>query len=315
MGGRTPSAPQKVPPAPSMDVDVSVPTIPITISSNTIPKPPAPAVYKPVVTDPTPLDSSSRGLASSIHGPGNQMMVDPPTPAPKPNIIDQISTKFESRFATIESNLSLILATIQSLGQAPAPPKSGTFPPEDRLPCSARATSEESLYTNRSHTNTTPYKWPGAPDHPEPIYKETDPDPRPITQAELDATAAEAAALNLPDEDVLPEAPKKSRRARQKDAVRHINSKVPGAMAAGPSPPSLTSRPQEPAEPQIRDEVRGHIPVNKPLRPLFSTITAKAVGGQQAQKPFLTTAKRIQRSPQVQLRAGANSTTEITIIR
>ena len=49
----------------------------------------------------------------------------------------------------------------------------------------------------------------------------------------------------------------------------------------------------------------------KPLQPLFSTVTAKVVNQQQGQTPFLSAAKRNQRSPQVQLGAQANSSTEI----
>ena len=315
VGGRTPSAIQKEPPAVRMDVDVPVSTAPITISSDTIPHPPEPAVYKPAVPDPIPVESSTRSLASSIHGPGNQMLVDPTPPTSKPSIVEQVSEKFESRFTAIESNLALILATIQKLGQTPAPPIRGNFRPEDRLPNTPRAASKDSLYTNRSHNSATPLWWPGAPEHDEPIYKESDPDPRPVTQQEIDDSIREQADMGLPDEDVLPVAPKPSRKAKQKDAVRRINSKVPGAPQFGTSAPTTESRERIPAEPQVREEVRGHIPVNKPLRPLFSTVTAKSVGEQQGQKPFLNAAKRIQRLPQVQLRAGANSTTEITIIR
>ena len=314
VGGRTPSAIQKEPPALRMDVDVPVSTNPITISSNIIPHPPEPAVYKPVVPDPIPAESSTRSLASSIHGPGNQMIVDPTPPASKPSIVEQVSEKFESRFTAIESNLTLILATIQKLGQTPAPPIRGNFLPEDRLPNTSRAASKDSLYTNRSHNSATPLRWPGAPEHDEPIYKESDPDPCPVTQQEIDDGIREQADMGLPDEDVLPVAPKLSRKAKQKDAIRRINSRVPGAPQILTNAPTTAAKERIPAEPQVREEVRGHIPVNKPLRPLFSTITAKLVGEQQGQKPFLNAAKRTQRSPQVQLRAGANSTTEITII-
>ena len=261
-----------------MDVDVPITTNPTPISSVTTPNPPAPAVYTPVVNDPVPAESSTRGLASSIHGPGNQMVVDPTQHVTEPNVVEQVSEKFESRFKTIENSLTLILATIQKLGQTPAPPIAGKFRADDWLPSNIRSTSEDSLYTNRSHKSAAPIKWPGAPDHPEPIYKETDPVTRPVTQEELDATAKATAEMNLPEEDVLPEALKKNRRTRMKDAVRRINSQVPGACVASTSKPAVTSRPQISAEPQICDEIRGHIPVNKPLKPLFSTITAKTVG-------------------------------------
>ena len=319
VSGRTPATTQKVPPALRMDVDDPAPIAPNTISSDTTPTPPAPAVYNPVVSDPTPNIPSSRGIASSIHGPGNQMVVEPTQPdAPvndTPTVVDQVSAKFEHRFTAIENNLALILSTIQKLGQTPAPPKGGTFPSKDRANIVERSTSKDSLYTNRSHKDASPIRWPGAPAHEEPIYKETDPDPRPVTQQEIEAGAKEMADMNLPEEDVLPVAPKPSRKNRQKDAIRCINSKVPGAPAVDLGKSATTTKPLAPAEPQIREEVRGHIPVNKPLRPLFSTVTAKSIDQQQNQAPYLKVAKRIQRSPQVQLRAGASSTTEITIIR
>ena len=314
VGGRTPSAIRKEPPAKGMDVDVPVIITPSVISSDIIPPPPAPAVYAPVVNDP-PADNGLRGVASSIHAPGNRMDTKPDESTDVPNVTEQITAKFEQRFVNIESNLALILSTIQKLGRpsVPPPPQSGTFPAKDAIP--ERSISRDSLYANRPHQEASPINWSTCPAPPLMQYKESDPDPRPITQKDIDDGAKEAAELGLPTEDVLPEAPRRNRKTKQKDAVRRINSRVPGAPAYQTDPPYLTTRPRGPAEPQIRDEVRGHIPVNKPLRPLFSTVTAKSVGQQQEQKPFLSAAKRIQRSPQVQLRAGASSTTEITIIR
>ena len=99
---------QKVPPAPGMDVDVPVSTTPEPISSTTILPSPVPAEYTLVVNNPPthtqPL--GLRGLASSMHKPDNQMVVDSATTTTPTQhdscittIVNKVSLAFESCFS------------------------------------------------------------------------------------------------------------------------------------------------------------------------------------------------------------------------
>ena len=92
---------------------------------------------------------------------------------------------------------------------------------------------------------------------------------------------------------------------RKKTAKDMANAAVPGSASFA------NTR----LEPNTPDHVRGHINVNPPLRPMFSTVTAKGVEQSNADRPFIKAARKVQKTPVVTLRPGATSTTEITIIR
>ena len=88
-------------------------------------------------------------------------------------------------------------------------------------------------------------------------------------------------------------------------AKDNANAAVPGSAAF------TNTR----AEPNTPEHMRGHINVNPPLKPMFSTVTAKAIDQSNADRPFIKAARKVQKTPMVTLRPGATSSTEITIIR
>ena len=115
---RAASAIRKVPPAPSMDVDVSAPIIPQTISRTMTPLPPAPAELPPVVI-PQPMDTRED------------------TKSPSPAISDSASEKVDMKFRGIEHTLLLILDRIERLeakGNATPPPVAKAPPPITKAP-------------------------------------------------------------------------------------------------------------------------------------------------------------------------------------
>lgn len=118
-------------------------------------------------------------------------------------------------------------------------------------------------------------------------FMEADCDNNPTTQEQMEAGIAEAKELGIPLDNLAPtpSAPNLSAKARRAAKIREANSRVPRAM---PQEQHLRNLPTPPQTPEA---ARGHIPVNKPLRPLFSTVTAKVVSQQQGQAPFLSATK------------------------
>lgn len=108
------------------------------------------------------------------------------------------------------------------------------------------------------------------------------------------------------DESYASSLGKKARNTlRKKIAKDNANTAVPGSAAFA------NTR----LEPNTPEHVRGHINVNPPPRPMFSTVTAEAVNQSNVDRPFIKVAHKVQKTPMVTLRPGATSTTEITIIR
>ena len=117
-------------------------------------------------------------------------------------------------------------------------------------------------------------------------------------------------------EDTTPACPK-NQKGKQKAKIAEINAKVPGAAPAGPSTATIAQEGQEVlAASTAPEHVKGHVEVKQTkLKLMFATVTAAAIGQHETHGAFLKAKKQTQKGPQVQLRPGATSSMEVTIIR
>ena len=277
---------------------------------------------------------SMRSLSSSIHAPGNQMETDAHIPPPEPaainpvdnfgqlvnGVCDLVNPRFErienalsnvdQQFKRLHETLAKLAAPVRDVPQtkpldptiAPTLPRSGNFSWDDVV---------EDLITN--NPEAVPIDKPINEGHCPVTPKEAQ---RQQREEELDREDFP----DLPQSTPMPTNPKpKSRKGKQKARIAEANAKVPGAGPASNMAPSLTSGediPQLLAESSVPTQNRGHIEVKQTkLKPMFATVTAAAIGQHETQGAFLKAKKQSQRKVQVQLRPGATSSTEVTIIR
>ena len=117
-----------------------------------------------------------------------------------------------------------------------------------------------------------------------------------------------SAITSTPGESYASSLGKRAKNTLRKQAAKNnANANVPGSAVFASMKPASDS-------PNTPEHVRGHININPPPRPMFSTITAKAVGQGEHDRPFIKAARKVQKSPMVTLRLGATSSTEITIV-
>ena len=271
------------------------------VSPPTIPTPPALAV-NPVDKPTTPPVRS--GLASSMHAPGNIMDTsedfssesksDSTTPPSTSNAQERFEAKIEARLSKFETQL-LRIAEILTGFESKFNQQTSTASASKTVAPVVRSFPKEVVAEvhNLRKTGSLP-----------PVVENSPQNQSPPT----DAVAAELPKANTcaPDESYASTLGKKAKLTlRKKIAKDNANAAIPGSAAFADSR----------AEPNTPEHVRGHINVNPPPRPMFSTVTAKAVDQSNADRPFIKAARKVQKTPAVTLRPGATSTTEITIIR
>ena len=295
---------------------------------------------------------SMRSLSSSIHAPGNQMETDAHTPFPEPaainpvdnfgqlvsGVCDLVNPRFErienalsnvdQQFKLLHETLAKLAAPVTSTHQQklpdptipPATPRGGSFSwddvVEDLIANNPDAIPIDKL-ANEGHN-------PFTPEEIQRQQREED-----VRMEEARREGEQYMKEHGLDREEFPELPQatpiqptpkpRNRKGKQKAKVAEANAKVPGA---GPAPstvarPETTAGPaQTPAKSSVPEQVRGHIEIKQTkLKPMFATVTAAAIGQHETQGTFLKAKKQSQRKVQVQLRPGAMSSTEITIIR
>ena len=274
-----------------MQVDVTSPPI--------IPTPPALA-DNPVVKPTTPPFRS--GLATSMHAPGNVMdTTEDPSPSQStyPEKVTVLSDaqkafedKIEARLSSFETQLLRIAELITGFTKKPS--QASAPPPMNRqqtpVPRSFPKEVVAEVHKLREQRSLPPGKAPSPP---------------------ADAVSADlpSADTSAPGESYASSLGKRAKVTMKKRLARDaVNANVPGSAA-------FTGAKDDSASPNTHEHVRGHINVNPPPRPMFSTVTAKAVNQGEKDRPFMKAARKVQKTPMVTLRPGATSSTEITIIR
>ena len=287
-----PSAPPAV-----MQVDVASPSI----------IPHTPALADIPVVKPTSVQS---GLASSMHAPGNTMdtsedFSSTPEKTPPTTNTDNAQKAFESRIearlSQFETQLLRIAGIITGFED-----KLNNRPPNKpidtrRAPTPRSFPKEviEEVHKLRKEGSLPPPTISGSP----PADAVTADLPQANTSAQGDSYASSLR--------------KRAKATLRKQAAKNTaNANVPGSTAFSNSKAAAKDpEPTNSGEPNTPDLVRGHINVNPPPRPMFSTVTAKTVGQGERDRPFMKAARKVQKTPMVTLRPGATSSTEITIIR
>ena len=289
---------------------------------------------------------SMRSLSSSIHAPGNQMETDahitPPEPAainPVDNfgqLVNGVCDLVNPRFECIETALSNVDAQFKLLHETlaklttPVPPATHQQPQPPPPPVRGTV-SWDDVVDDLVQRN------PGGVPLDKLVYEGHNPftaEEMARQQQEEDVRMEEARREGeaymkehgldkdefppLPTETPQPAKPK-SRKGKQRAKVAEANARIPGAAPAtaaregtavsqGTIPTSAPST--------VPENLRGHIEVKQTkMKPMFATVTAAAIGQHETQGAFLKAKKQSQRKVQVQLRPGATSSTEVTIIR
>ena len=278
-----------------MQVDVASPPI----------IPPTPVLADIPVVKPTSVRS---GLASSMHAPGNTMDTSedfssaPDAAPPAPNNGQKtFESRVEDRLTQFETQLLRIAGLLTGF--------------EKRLD-----NLTPGLAANKVQT-PTPRSFPKeviAEVHN--LRKEGSlPPPTASYSPPADAVAADLPQANTSAQgDSYASSLRKRAKAtiRKQNAKNNANANVPGSTVFASSKPANAGPAHNDAvSPNTPEHVRGHISVNPPPRPMFSTITAKTVGQGERDRPFMKAARKVQKTPMVTLRPGATSSTEITIIR
>ena len=287
---------------------------------------------------------SMRSLSSSIHAPGNQMETDAHIPHPEPaainpvdnfgqlvnGVCDLINPRFEriehaisnvdEQFKRLHETLAKLAQSPQQQQSLPPPvPKGGTFSWDDVV--------EDLIMNNLEGVPTDKLVNEGHnPFSPEQIaQQQRDED---IRMKRLRKEGEAYMKEHHLDQEEFPPMPStsqatpvprpKNRKGKQRAKIAELNARIPGAAP--------TARVQEATSVEAQEETiavstapehtKGHIEVKQTkLKPMFATVTAAAIGQHETQGAFLKAKKQTQRGPQVQLRPGATSTTEVTIIR
>ena len=285
---------------------------------------------------------SMRSLSSSIHAPGNQMETDAYIPPPEPaainpvdnfgqlvsSVCDLVNPRFErleSALANVDVQFKMLHETLARIASKedktpPAPPaqqtplapvKGGTISWDDVVDDLVARNPDAIPISTLANEGYNPY----IPEEIAQQQKEED-----VRMADAQREGQAYMEEHGLDEDEFPPLPTKqanptkpkNRKGKQKAKIVEANARVPGAGSKVP-----TSQTAEPITPvNIPAEVRGHIEVKQTkLKPMFATVTAAAIGQHETQGAFLKAKKQSQRGPQIQLRPGATSSTEITVIR
>ena len=257
------------------------------------------------VVKPTPPPFRS-GLALSLHAPGNMMdtsddhssdpkapSVDPSTPTMN-DAQKVFEARIEARLSGFETQLLQIAELLTGFQNTP------NQPPKGPLFSSQPAPSPQNF---PREVVAEVHKLRGEGSLP------------PVTEAErscsVDAVSADLPVANTsaPVETFASTLGKRAKNTLKKQmAKNNANANVPGSAAFANTKPANDS-------PNTPEHVRGHINVNPPPRPMFSTVTAKGVEQGEQDRPFVKAARKVQKTPMVTLRPGATSSTEITIIR
>ena len=295
---------------------------------------------------------SMRSLSSSIHAPGSQMETDAHIPPPElaainpvdnfgqlvSGVCDLVNPRFErienalsnvdQQFKLLHETLAKLAAPVTNTQQqrlpdptiAPTEPKSGSFSWDD-VTEDLIANNPDAIPINKLvNEGYNPF----TPEEIQRQQREED-----VCMEEARREGKEYMKEHGLDRDEFPELPQstpmppppkpKNRKGKQKAKVAEANAKVPGA---GPAPRAASSpKPAEgpsqaPAKSSVPEQDRGHIEIKQTkMRPMFATVTAAAIGQHETQGAFLKAKKQSQRKVQVQLRPGATSSTEVTIIR
>ena len=289
---------------------------------------------------------STRSLSSSIHAPGNQMETDDHIPPPEPaainpvdnfgqlvnGVCDLVNPRFErieTALSNVDAQFKLLHETLAKLAApvAPAAPQSSLPPPppvggtfswddavDDLILNNPEGVPIEKL-VNEGHNPFTP----------EEITRQQREEDARMEDARREGEAyMKEHGLDqeefppLPTETTQPAKPK-NRKGKQRAKVAEANAKIPGAAPATPprqAEPAAPTQSPTSASSTAPEHVRGHIEVKQTkMKPMFATVTAAAIGQHETQGAFLKAKKQTQRKVQVQLRPGASSTTEVTIIR
>ena len=282
---------QPAAPAPVMQVDVASPP--------TIPSPPALA-DNPVVK-PTSFRS---GLASSLHAPGNTMDTsedfsssseNTPSIPNVDNAQKAFETRIEARLSQFETQLLRIAGILTGFENRINNPSPGHSANKVPTPQSFPQEVIAEVHKLRKEGSLPP-----------PIASVSPP---------ADAVTADLSQTNTcaQGDSYASSLGKRAKATLRKQAAKNnANANVPGSTAFANNKPANTSTAGSPNTPE---QVRGHINVNPPPRPMFSTITAKSVSQGERDRPFMKAARKVQKTPMVTLRPGATSSTEITIIR
>ena len=295
---------------------------------------------------------SMRSLSSSIHAPGNQMETDAHIPPPEPaainpvdnfgqlvnGVCDLVNPRFErientlsnidQQFKMLHETLAKLAAPVTGTQQqklpdptiAPTLPRSGNFSWDDAV--------EDLIANNPDTVPIDKLVYEGHnPFTPEEIQRQQREEDIRMEEAQREGvTYMKEHGLDREEfpelpraTPILPQAKPKNRKGKQKAKVAEANAKVPGAgpaPSASPIPNPAEGPSQAPAKSSVPVQDRGHIEIKQTkLKPMFATVTAAAIGQHETQGAFLKAKKQSQRKVQVQLRPGATSSTEVTIIR
>ena len=287
---------------------------------------------------------SMRSLSSLIHAPGNQMETDAHIPFPEPaainpvdnfgqlvsGVCDLINPRFEriehaisnvdEQFRKLHETLAKITQPPQQQQLPPLPvPKGGTFSWDDVVDDLVMNNPEGvpiDKLVNEGHNPFTPEQI---------VQQEREEDARfQRLRKEGEAYMKE----HHLDQDEFPPMPStsqaaqtvrpKNRKGKQKAKIAELNARIPGAAptAQAQRATSVEAREETIATSTAPEHTRGHIEIKQTkLKPMFATVTAAAIGLHETQGAFLKAKKQTQRGPQVQIRPGASSSTEVTIIR
>ena len=290
---------------------------------------------------------SMRSLSSSIHAPGNQMETDAHIPPPEPaainpvdnfgqlvnGVCDLINPRFERiehAISNVDEQFKRLHETIAKLAQPPQQqqqplpppvPKGGTFSWDDVVEDLIMNNPEGVPINKLVHEGHNPF----TPEQT--AQREREEEVRMERLRKEGETYMKEHRLDqeefppMPSTSQATQAPApKNRKGKQRAKIAELNAKIPGAA------PVALAREATPARAQQQEETiatstapehtRGHIEVKQTkLKPMFATVTAAAIGQHETQGAFLKAKKQTQKGPQVQLRAGASSSTEVTIIR
>ena len=261
--------------------------------------PTPPVLAKSPVVKPTPTAVWS-GLASSMHAPRNIMDTsEDPSPstvvtAPVTNEAQvMFEAKIEARLSGFERQLLLIAELItgfdKKLSNDPSP-KGQTAPTPKSFPKEVVA----EVHKLRAESPLPRFP-PTGSSQPPPV----------------DAVTADlpSASTSAPGESYASSLGKRAKATLKKQmAKNNTNANVPGSAAFASTKPASDS-------PNTPEHARGYIDIRPPPRPMFSTVTAKAVSQGERDWPFIKAAHKVQKTPMVTLRPGATSSTKITIIR
>ena len=338
------------PPARQSPSIISVPsTVHPPVEDDTTPTG-SPTAIRPLLQDGLGAVASDygsmRSLSSSIHAPGNQMETDAYTTLPEPaainpvdnfgqlvsGVCDLINPRFERiehAISNVDEQFKRLHETLAKLAQPttqqqqplpPPAPKGGTFSwddvVEDLIMNNPEGVPMDKL-VNEGHNPFTPEQI---------AQQQRDEDVRMERARKEGEIYMETHGLDkdefppLPSEGTQEPTKPKSRKGKQKARIAEANARVPGmGPTASETPrPEPVRKPTQgpPAKSTVPEQDRGHIEIKQTkMKPMFATVTAAAIGQHETQGAFLKAKKQAQRRVQVQLRPGATSSTEITVIR